>query len=306
MDAAMKQLMEECEEILLEVQILGEDFPKIKAMYDNVVGLTKKLDKSAEEYMATIASKARKVEETIERQEKLSTQLQAGMEEFNKNLTTVKQFISTFEELKSENERLSKENIENNRKIEELLKQLNSKIINPPANDIYKSKIDKLEKEIEELKKSIKNSNPLGSTGTIKKKSLSEIKAELGVPSTAKCMTLDEEPNCSKHKPYGVLIDGKYIEADAWTVLMEAFATYCFKRYDKKDTVADIVDEEYDDGYGHLFFINGTAVAGYNYLPTYKISIYKPGADGTVRMMQALCEYYNLDGSEIRLFYYKK
>ena len=169
----------------------------------------------------------------------------------------------------------------------------------------YKARQEKLEKEIEELKKLIKNSN-FPSSGGSTKKSLNEIKRELGVPSTAKCMTLDEDPNCTRHKPYGVLIDGKDIEADAWTVLMESFAIYCFKEYDNKNDVVDIVDEEYDDGYGHFYFIKGPGGANYNYISNYKISLYKPGADETVRMMQALCEYYELDDSEIKLLYYKK
>ena len=343
MDETMKELLEECEEILLEVQILGEDFPKIKEMYENVLSLSKKLELNVKEHISALDSRATEIKNNIKQQEKENEKAEQTLKEVNKTVEKLDRVVTQIESVNQEQQKVSRALADNIEKVQDLSELYKKAIANLPsvdtnklkfdyfekeiagikkqlndsktaANDsreslvvagFYKARQEKLEKEIEELKKLIKNSN-FPSSGGSTKKSLNEIKRELGVPCTAKCMTLDEEPNCTRHKPYGVLIDGKYIEADAWTVLMESFAIYCFKEYDNKNDVVDIVDEEYDDGYGHFYFIKGPGGANYNYISNYKISLYKPGADETVRMMQALCEYYELDDSEIKLFYYKK
>ena len=70
MDDTMKELLEECEEILLEVQILGEDFPKIKEMYENVLSLSKKLELNVKEHISALDSRATEIKNNIKQQEK--------------------------------------------------------------------------------------------------------------------------------------------------------------------------------------------------------------------------------------------
>lgn len=311
MDESMKQLLEECEEILLEVQILGEDFPKIKELYNNALILFEKLEKSAKSHISDIDLRTSEVQKGIKQQEKHLKQTEKAIEDLNNNLDRLSGFVERIEALHDEHQRLSQSLVNNIKKVEELSAQYKKVILNAPSvpaptTDIYKMKIDKLEKEIDELKKWIKKSVGETATGS-SSNTVSDIKKRYGIPSNAKKITLDDEPNCTHHKPYGVFINDVYLESDAWTTLMENFAIYCFNKYDKKNEVVDLAKAGFEDGFGHEYFIKGAGGgSNYNYLSQYKISLYKPGADGTVKMMQALCHYYSIDSSKVMLFFYKK
>lgn len=342
MDEAMKELLEECEEILLEVQILGEDFPKIKEMYENVLLLTKKLELSAQDHISALDSRAAEIKKDIKQQEKETEKAEQLLKEVTKQMGKVDFILGRLENVNEEQQKVSKALIDNIRRVQELSGQYKKSIANPSVpdtsklkfdyfekeisglkkaikelnnsssslstglmlSDVYQAKINKLEKEISELRKLVKESSKIH-LNVSTKMTTSEIKKAHKIPSNAKSLTLDEEPNCSYHKPYGVWIDGTYLEASIWRDLNEVFATYCFDHYDRINEVVDITEAGFEDDYNYYFIKGKVNDSKYRYLSKYKISIYMPGANDTIRIMQDLCHYYNIEKSEVRVFFYK-